>query len=394
MPYNSVTPVISNTTKNDSFGDLQSTVTDQVAIDTTHMSAQVKNIAWSWRDKVKSNKHRQDTSNQNLSTCIDTPMFTAIYPFLFSLKLVGLFHVRSSGKCNISFLYQVFVMILLGLQVCQNGFVFSDSLSDISYQSLGDPDLFTKVLVCIWHISCALNSVAFFRASYHNHISEFIMEWSLIRHTTTEVLKVARRKTIVFTTVCWLVILANICFTVYGAYFTYVFDYTLLPMKPTHPHIHIYRGVMLVMTLYLSSAWIFPVAFTMLACSILHTEFTTLTKDFLGSASDSTSVSELDVEEHRLRHQQLCRLVGHADNVLSLHLAISFIQGDTVLILLFYNILHHPIILKEPMTLVMHLFWMVSICVQLFLDAVGPAQVNSAVSMCYCNKSFKVKLEE
>ncbi len=302
MHYNSVTQV-NSAMKNDPCGEL-------------HEPGQMAMMdPGTWRDMDKN--HQQRTTNQHFT---DTPMFKAMYPFFFSMKLVGLFHVKEfspSGKVTKSFLYSVIVMIILGLQVCQNGFVFN--LND----SFG-PTLFTKVLFCSWHINCALNNVGCFRACYYyNHIPALFMKWAIIRHPTTDCFKYTRRKTVAYTTVCCLGILVNIGFTVYGLYYTSIFDNALQPIGPTHPFVNIYKGVIVVVTVYLSSAWIFPVALTMLVCSVLHFEFTTLTKDLMDCASNMTSVAELDLDTHRLRHQQLCRLVGHADDFLSLHLAIN-----------------------------------------------------------------------
>ncbi len=219
----------------------------------------------------------------------DIHMFKAMEPFFFSMKLVALFHERyfsKSRQVTISLIYPIFVMVLLWLLVCQNRFVFN--LDD----SFG-PVLFMKLMILIWQLHCGFNSIACFNACfYYKCLAEFFMQWSLIRHPSAHCIKYVRKKIIIYTGPCWSVALVNTLFIGYGIFYTNLFNTIIKPMEPSHPHINIYRGILMIRVVYLSTIWAFPAALTMLICSVLYKEFTIYNNELTKYISSVTSAAE------------------------------------------------------------------------------------------------------
>ncbi len=327
---------------------------------------------------IQRNKKAQQEEHTNYKHFADISMFKAMEPFFFSMKLMGLFHERNFSKgrqVSISLLYSIFVIVLLWVLVCQNGFVFNHN------DSFG-PMLFIKFMILIWQLQCGFNSITCFNACfYYHHLPEFFVQWSLIRHPSTHCIKYVRIKTIIYTGTCWVVALVNTSFIGYGIFCTNLFNTVIKPMEPSHPYVNIYRGILMIAVVYSTTIWVFPVALTMLICSVIDKEFQLFNNELTACVSRVTSAAELDVETYRQRYQRLCHLVVHGNNVLSLKLATSYLAGVTNVIFILYIVLYYPIIIDDSLSLVIHIVWCISNLILLILEAAGPAHINTSVSI-------------
>ncbi len=320
--------------------------------------------------------------DKNATDYKDTHLFKAMYSFFFSMKLAGLYHVRTCSKQGTdwrvtpSLVYAVCILLLILVQVINIG-------TKIHTGDSFGAALIMKLVMLAWYMLCFLNGLACFRASfYYKALPEFFLEWTEV-HPEETCLKFTKLKCIIYVTACWLFIVANLGFFAYNIFYTSVFDGLLIGVTLSHPQAYIMKIVFIIGNIFLSSAWVFPVALAMLICNILHFEFSKFNDDLQEAVSNTKVGSELDIESFRQRHQKLCQLIGHADDVLSLYIASNYICSIIDLCLVLYNLLYYPAFFEDTVTFIMSIFWLLLSSFTYAVNCFGPAYVNAVVSKHY-----------
>lgn len=131
----------------------------------------------------------------------------------------------------------------------------------------------------------------------------------------------------------------------------------------------------LVVFIFASSSWLFPIAFFHILCKILGKQFQVLERSL--SASEPTC-DKLDFI--RKQHTHLCQAVQRADTVFGPILGIAYVTNVPLAIFLVYQILFAELELFE---LALTSFWTLMTCAMIAFVSFDAAVVNEKVSNYY-----------
>ena len=152
-------------------------------------------------------------------------------------------------------------------------------------------------------------------------------------------------------------------------------------MEVDDPHITIMKVVNLVFWAYQTLAWLTPSIFMHMVAKILSQEFDNITKQ-LKEIRDSGVIKTQEIlESTRRHHQRLCKLVGHADDIFSMQIAVTFCGSFAMVCLGMYICIYStPAGTNRTLVLIMWSFWLVMGLARILLDCVSGSVLNAAVS--------------
>lgn len=346
-----------------------------------------------------------------------TSLFKVLYPFFMSMKLLGLFHnkkyhleeIMCEGgsykskpiQCR-SQLYpsQVYSFLISVL-------VVGNALRCLNALSMGlaiGPESFGRVMLIVWYLLCACNTIICFKASHqHCHLPSFFLLWDRIYNHdgNSYSLVISRKMTYIYTSVCWGVVVVNMVGSACVLYLTNTMETLLTPFTNDDPNINIVIAVYLFPHVYASAAWIFPMGFYFIICKILYDEFKRFNTGLSKMLHANTTKFPCEFEDMRQRHQQLCHLVSNADDMFSVYNAICIVLCVFDICLVMYNIIWYEQVRNNTLITVSCVFWMSCGAVNLALICVGAAFVNEQVNKCNgfsisltCNKKKNIPFKQ
>ena len=158
-------------------------------------------------------------------------------------------------------------------------------------------------------------------------------------------------------------------------------------MAPISTHINlsdllIPRLVMFLFCIYLNAAWIFPHAMGFMLAKIFTCQYRELGQAFDETLykCDKRRVSDSDIEMFRQNHQDISMHLSEADDFLMFHNAGAFCCQLIIVILLLYALIFFRSNSKDPIVLMMYIFWLFGTSSGLFLTTAGGIVVNHYVS--------------
>lgn len=321
-----------------------------------------------------------------------TNLFKAMSPFFMSMKLLGLFHCRDFDlkysnenkqkpmKCTlpipVSLIYSAYVVVLLTANLLRSLNAFSVSLSY-------SPETFGNIMVIMWYVQCANSSIVCFRASYQfSHLPKFFLHWDKIHEKDKNLycLVFCRKMVYIYIIVCWFLVAVNMTASGCMLYFTKTMEIVLTPFTYSHSLINIIIGLYLVLHLYLSAAWIFPMGMYYIICKVLFKEFRRFNKNLQNILHNKTEQFPSEFEEMRQKHQQICNLVSNADDILATYNAVAVVQCCFNICLVMYNLIWYEDVRRSNLSLGGFLFWLCCAVLNLGMICVGGAIVNEEVS--------------
>ena len=307
-----------------------------------------------------------------------------LHPLLASMKLSGLYFNRQSAdasdnpqqkfrRCNAYVIYAAAIVTLLCINVVRMLTVFTQD------DKFG-PFLFSKLILVIWTIQCAISQTAFYAACFSGRLAAVfsqLLDDSCARH--------ARKFATIYAVVAWSVIMSCTAFFVYGLFFSDGLNDTIIAPLQIHVIISsptIPRIIASVILFYLMSAYIFSQAMTFVLAMIFSHQFKKVINT-LGCCLDNEQrqVSDLDIETFRQQHQEIAMTVSHVDDCLMFSNASAFCCQVSCFIILLYNLTFYQSFITDPVLIISNVLWMFLLSFGLTLTAGGGIMVHHYVSL-------------
>lgn len=318
------------------------------------------------------------------TSCVSVPLYVAMKPFIFSMKLFGLFFQPESSthECRRRCLnfhclektYHTSVIVILSLNLIR-------LLTMFNREDEFGPLLFSKISYFAWFMLCYINYCCMhYACSNSSALDSFLQSWHEINsEMTNTAVGVYRKRTIAYTTVAWIVFGCNVAFGAYSTLESFVLDITLAPFTADTDYIIYMRIMCIFMHVYLSASWVFTYFFALHIMEISCGEFKKFHRDFHSRISSKREFSA-DMECYRLWHQQLCDLVSSGDNAISFHTGAHLALNLVIMIMILYNLIWWPQILQDPSVAFMNCFWFMAAFLKVSLTFVWTGGIDDVVS--------------
>ncbi|XP_067655977.1 gustatory receptor 5a for trehalose-like [Haliotis asinina] len=300
--------------------------------------------------------------------------FEDLRPLFWSLKLTGLFFHRretSAGKFIVS------KWVVLCAAVC--AVTLGNSLRSLFVFKRGEPFdevLFFKVQLCIWSVEGFAKTTVMFVASYKKELLPlFFKLWREIckDKKPDKFLKFVMRNAIM---ISWNFSIVNTI----GVAVTFFFvpdleDLFLNATLPGAAHADVklpYKIMMIVLVYFASSVAVSSVTLLVVLSVAVTREFFVVNKD-LSSQISSDGKFTAGLEDYRLRHQGLCRVVDVLDDIFMIMIAFILISNIPLCCVILYNLIYTS---RHFSILLLNLFWLFFLTFHMTVVAVICAYIN------------------
>ena len=324
----------------------------------------------------------EDTVGDNPSTkreCYgNTTVFNALKPLMFTCCAAGLLFgvdFRRDGMkkyFTFSHFYSFVIMVFLAANLLGYLMVFVTSANF-------DLFLVLNLTMSIYHIECFAHFICFYVASCrYKRLPEFFIQWEKTQLVYSFPLTSIKHRAYICAAILWITIIIVIAGNSYIIFGTHLQSVILGPVAMDHPQIKLLKIVKIVVAIYLAVAWVAPSMFMFLVAKTLSQEFTRITRQIRDS--DGDKIKEI-LEPVRRHHQRLCKLVGHADEIFSMQIAVNFAGSFPVMCLFMYIIIYDE--QSGPFRIVMiltEIYWLVITFARILMDCISGAMLNVAVS--------------
>lgn len=234
---------------------------------------------------------------------INTPLYKAFAPLLYSLAIVGLHHHRrparvESGRCTLPTLSQAYCWMVT---IVMWGLVVKSCITLRRLTALW-PVSVSAVIMLIYFLLQALNATSFLRASHNpSSIRKYFLGFSKLSRYGGAYLCPSRARLyiIVGTVVAWVVILVNQASIFYLMLTTEYFNLTVNdPFNDTQTAaILAMKVIYLIIAFYVIAAWVFPSPVQLSVALIIYKEFTLFAKSLRHKMTKDTKRFTGDLEQ-------------------------------------------------------------------------------------------------
>ena len=228
---------------------------------------------------------------------------------------------------------------------------------------------------------CTISQTTYFAASYNGSLERMLAGMKLRQ----ECARYCRKTATIYTSLAWILLLANLAFQLYAIFFSG--GYMDISLSPFTIHVNasnilVPRVVMFVLDIYLCAAWIMAHAMSFMLANVFSHQYRQLERTLERhlSACDSRRVPEPEVEILRQRHQEISLSVDKADRFLMFSNAGAFCCQLYGSILILYSLIFYQSLNTDPVIIIMYAFWMFSQSFGLSVTAAGGIMVNHYVS--------------
>jgi len=235
---------------------------------------------------------------------------------------------------------------------------------------------FFKLNTTSWKILCAISQSTYFAVSYSGSLDRMLDRIKLDDAGATYSRKVA----VIYTSVAWVVMLANVSITFYSIFFTAGHMDNLLTPITTYfnlSNLLVPRIVMCLSGIYFSAAWCLPHAMSFMLATIYSRQYKMLSK--MSAESDERRLSDSDIETSSQRHQEISLSVNDTDDFLMFHNAGAFCCQLFNNILQLYDLIFFRDT-DDPVIVLMRVFWMFGGLFGLTVTTAGGIMLNCYVS--------------
>ena len=333
----------------------------------------------------------------------NTKMFQAVKPLFITLRIFGLFYSKDYGsveQCmqqaekhkqgqhyskskpkrfhvSASRVYSWIVCIIIAVFTAKSALVFNSG--NFSF----GPDLLSKLSFATWVAVMAANCVMFMRASSKfEGIPQFFIQWDMMlvdRDDVQEWIQNVRRHTWVIMLVTWIFMSVGISFMILGAFKEPELIFLqLAPYGPDDPEASIMTIFVVIFIPYLMAVWILPASLDFMLCHGLCKFFMAWRDNFRRKCLCGISTEEFIIEHQKFHN--ICKLVSHGDEVLSMYKATSLLGNAANMLFLLYNLIFLAEHTRIPVVLAATCTWFLWSFIILMIALIGGAMVNTMVS--------------
>ena len=267
-----------------------------------------------------------------------TESYRILHSLMFTFTLIGNIGWKDFRKTGclvhltMSTVYGTVVLIFISTNVIRWCLIFNRD------DQFGVPFI-TKLATVTWGLEAVFHSIGFFIAAMsYTRLPEFLFKWDELRCHCVQSTASLKTQTDICTAVIWLLASLYTAFNIYLIFYTHEPDITLYPLTINDEcyQVLVMKIINLVVQTYLILAWIAPSAFLFMVSNILAWEFTYNAAKIRVLQGNATTEC---LETIRKNHQKLCNLVNHADSILSMQIAASFLGSLTLICLTLYEII-------------------------------------------------------
>jgi len=195
----------------------------------------------------------------------------------------------------------------------------------------------------------------------------------------------SRRIAVIYASISWVMILANTALSLYAILSGDFMDIMLSPITTQFylSDLFVPRIVLFLCKVYLTAAWIFSHAMTLMLATIFHHEFQQLGRRFdkVLAERHERRLLDSDIETIRQYHQEISMSVSETDNFLMFHNAGAFCCQLVNIILHLYDCIFFNTI-NDLGIIMMHVFWVFGLFCGLSVTTAGGIIINHYVSTC------------
>ena len=166
-----------------------------------------------------------------------------------------------------------------------------------------------------------------------------------------------------------------------STFWTHNRDELTSPVEPNTSTGLIFKSLSLVFLFCLYAPWLLAPAFTLLVSHLLNYEFSAI-KQQLTHLAGQTPIDLQKLGDIRKHHHQLCYLVGHADEMFSLHVASTMLINIGVICIILFVLVADD---WTPIDFTIIVFWTLLSIAVMMVTVAGGTMVNSKVgTLCLC----------
>ncbi|KAL3842230.1 hypothetical protein ACJMK2_020269 [Sinanodonta woodiana] len=305
-----------------------------------------------------------------------TKMYRQLRPLLVCMRLFGLYFTRAKtldGKLQTEKVvwWCAFVSVFMIVNVIR-------SMTTFYIGESYEHPFFQKAMFLIWSSECTLKVVVLFIFCYRQDgLPEYFTLWSKMCHGIglDKFCKLLLIKAIVAT---WIFIIFNsVVFTLVLIYVP-ILDDIYLEVSWRHANLYRtkYQFKMLLggLAIFNSSSSLFPIALYTILCFALGLQFQKLTKE-LSSAISNEGHLEGNLEDFRLRHEDLCSLVTTLNRVYMPIIAAAYAANIPMFCIVMYTLIY-SIDIHISIVLI-NLFWLTFLLMHLLIISSVAAWLSS-----------------
>ena len=352
-------------------------------------------------------------SNSHISSGSYTslPVFKALQPYFFSLKLAGLFHKKDYGithpgdscksarccddkkdrtdkKKVLIYPSQCYAHVLAVI-------IFCNTIKNISVILV--QRLFTETLIILMvtvNTVCVASFIFFLRASHLlSCFPSFFMGCNKLlyfKKNETVGTHHLRRSAYLYCIMFWSVTLVGVAGITYNIFSLTILDATIYPMQLSDQYAMIYVVYELILSLYQCAAWFGMMILHFAICKILCSEFNLFNERLRHSVNMKEIYHHKNLEIFSAWHMQICHLVGHADNILHPFTGAFIASSIVTFCLEMYSIIWFNKDNNGDLVMfAINIFWTLFFMFLYGMVCIGSALVNSKVS----NANFTILLQ-
>ncbi|ELT90557.1 hypothetical protein CAPTEDRAFT_209607 [Capitella teleta] len=296
--------------------------------------------------------------NDELDSLMDTMLYDILKPLLLCMKACGIFFVRPKGAA----LFESSARCLKSVSVAQIYCLLVLFVVTVNLLSASRCAFFNVM----WYMK--KNGLqALFISIEKICYSDGIIPYERALKQTLKQLSITM---VVFGSFAF-------CSFVYGFFgnddVSELFETVLAPVSRDAPYIVVYKCFFLVVIGLNIVISCLSIAFYIMLCYIIYKEFEYMCRTFeMKIRADGQFVD--DLEKFRIAHQQRCKLVEQADQILKYLLASTFTAHVPLLCLLLYNLLD----MSQSLIFRMYgVYWMLMVLTQTLSFAIAATMVNT-----------------
>lgn len=318
----------------------------------------------------------------NINDYTQTPLYNSFAPLMVSLRILGLHYCRQTDSFgrfkntpSISQAYSWTVTSMIWLMTLR-------SLYSMRLVSGVGLSLLSNLLIFVWLLLCAVNATNFLVASHLPKKREFFDGFSKLK-SGAFMCPIRMKKLIAIgTAVSWMMLVFNVGALIYLTFHTPILDILSTDPIPAEntTACQIAKYVFMVVSVYLTAAWVFPSALELSLSVLIYSEFTLFRKSLASKMADDGEYKG-SLEADRRRFLEMVNIVQAADSALTLHHGAAFVCNIVNVCLILYCMIHYPSINKDPTAFLAFGFWLGGGLLDITVVCLSGILVNSSVSL-------------
>ena len=310
-------------------------------------------------------------------------LYNLLKPLIVSLEICGLAHERAiqtrdekhSWKQKVLFGYGIFMQIITWLNVVRLLFLLINDKFVLDWLMIG------KLELIIFNLHCSASATFLFysftrKSCLSDYLKLFKSKVQDVYPEIGDLEDTLKMKIIWAVSMCWILSLIFCLSSVYMLFFTHLYDLFLMPFQDTDPNILFIKSFLFMfITIPTVTAASFAQGFLVILCLKLGKVCEFITKRFLEKVSEDGKFRG-KIDEYRQKHNDLCILIQHVDNFISLYISETLVLFIFLTCLVLYGLIYFPTARATPLVFMGSLWYLLCCLVYLTLVCCASAYVN------------------